>query len=160
MKKSEKIFLAAFLVMGLMVIVFMNRTPRAVDSIISKSSITLFPTTETIKKSIVQTFQNGNVAYCKMYFTPEVTLSIETMEGEYTAEETAIKLDTFFVNNPPKSFRIKHEGTNKSKTEKFWIGEYESINDDLFSIYINSDRGKIYSVEIAAEALNSFLLII
>lgn len=157
MKKSEKIFLAAFLAMGAMIIIFMNMPPRAVDSLKTESSVMLFPVTETIKKSIVQTFKNGKAAYCKSHLSSEVTLTIEAMEGEYTPEQTVIKLDRFFENNPPKSFSIKHEGTNKTKTEKFWIGEYESIDNVLFSVYIYSEKGKIYSIEIAVEELTSTL---
>ncbi|GEM_PF-4279170 len=155
MKKSEKIFLAAFLVMGIMTFVFMNMPPRAVDAIKTESSVTFFPVTETIQKSIVQTFTNGKAVYSKPYFTSEMTLSIEAMDGEYTAAQTATTLDKFFEDNPPKNFSIKHEGANKTKTEKFWIGEYESIDNVLFSVYIYSEKGKIYSIEIAVEQLTS-----
>ena len=157
MIKSEKIFLTAFLVMGIMSILLMNIPPRAVDAVKTESSVTLFPVTGIIKKSILQTFKNGKAAYCKPYLTSEVTLSIEAMDGEYTAAQTATALDRFFENNPPKSFNIKHEGTNKTKTEKFWIGEYESIDNVKFLVYTYSEKGKIYSLEISIEELTSSL---
>ena len=157
MKKSEKIFLAAFLALTSMIIVFMNMPPKAIDSIITESSITLFPVSENLKKSIEQTFKNGNSVYCKPNLNSEVSLSIEAIEGEYTASQTAIYLDTFFENYPPNSFIIKHQGTNKTKTEKLWIGEYETVNSALFTIYIYAEEGKIYNIEIETEEVTSLL---
>lgn len=155
MKKIEKLFLFAFLLMGIMIFVFMNIPPRQSDVITTESSVALFPKTEAIQKAIVQSFKNGKAAYLKPYLAAETTLSIEEIESEYTEEQTAVTLNQFFEDNPPKSFIIQHEGNNKTKTEKFWIGEYESIEKINFSVYIYSEKGIIYSIEITKEAITS-----
>lgn len=155
MNKTEKIYLLAFLIMGLMTILFMNIPSRNVDVVKSDSSITLFPETETIKKAVIQSFETGKVASLNAYFTKEITLTVEDTEFESSAEKTVVSLNSFFKDNPPKSFYIKHEGSNKIKTEKFWIGEYTSLDNIVFSVYIYSEKGKIYSIEIASEELTS-----
>ena len=155
MKKKEKLFLFAFLLMGIMIFVFMNIPLKQTDVITTESSVGLFPKTEAVHKAIVQSFKNGKAAYIKPYLSSETALSIEDIEFEYTEEQIAVALNQFFDNNPPKRFIIKHEGNNKTKTEKFWIGEYESADNLIFSVYIYSEKGIIYSIEITKETVAS-----
>jgi len=84
-----------------------------------------------IPGEIVSSFNSGNAAKLSQYFNQTIELTFFEKEEIYSKTQAEIILRDFFAKNPPKQFKILHEGGKESS--KYAIGQYIS-NTKTFRI--------------------------
>ncbi|WP_146194246.1 DUF4783 domain-containing protein [Brumimicrobium oceani] len=78
-------------------------------------------------QEVESAFSQGNAAKIMNLGTTKMLISIEGMEGVYSKSQGTQVLNSFFKNNPPKSFSFGFKGKN-SGASTFAMGEYRSGN--------------------------------
>lgn len=77
---------------------------------------------ESEKKAIAEAIQNGNAKSVGAYFAKSVDLTLDDLEDIYSKDQAIVILENFFSENPPKSFKLKHQGKSKLE-DHFYIGD-------------------------------------
>ncbi len=77
-----------------------------------------------IPGEIISAFNSGNAAQLAKYFNQTIELTMLDKEEVYSKTQAEIILRNFFSENPPKSFRILHQGGKE--TSKYAIGSLTS----------------------------------
>ena len=91
--------------------------------------IYLFITTQAgysseIPEQIISSFNSGDAAKLSKYFNQTIELTFFEKEEIYSKTQAEIILRDFFTKNPPKQFKILHEGGKEAS--KYAIGQYIS----------------------------------
>ncbi|MBA7529672.1 hypothetical protein ES705_21870 [subsurface metagenome] len=84
-----------------------------------------------IPEQIIAAFNAGDASKLSQYFHKTIELTFFKKEEIYSKTQAEIILRDFFAKNPPKQFKILHEGGKESS--KYAIGRYIS-NSDTYRI--------------------------
>lgn len=88
----------------------------------------------TLQEEISNTIKAGNAAALAKYFNNTLDLVVPGMEITCSKTQAEQILKDFFQKNPPKSFKINHQGASKDGSQ-FSIGTYVSTGDKSFRTY-------------------------
>lgn len=97
-----------------------------------------------IPEQIISSFNSGDAAKLSRYFNQTIELTFFEKEEIYSRTQAEIILRDFFSKNPPKQFKILHEGGKDSS--KYAIGQYIS-------------NSKIYRITFLLKTINSNVFI-
>ena len=94
----------------------------------------LIPITQSVTdfNAIAKALSAGNAATLAEYFDDNVELIVLDEEGIYSKAQAEQVLKTFFVDYPPKSFKLVHRGTNNDKLH-YCIGNMK-IGDTMYRV--------------------------
>jgi hypothetical protein len=73
---------------------------------------------------IVNAINSGNATLLAKYFNTTVELTLLDKEGVYSKTQAEMIVKDFFTQNPPKQFKILHQGGKESS--KYTIGSLNS----------------------------------
>lgn len=76
----------------------------------------------------------GNANELSKFLNAKVDLNIDGREGTYSHSQAEGVLKNYFKENPPKSFKINHEGESENGLV-YAIGEYQTV-DSSFRVWI------------------------
>lgn len=76
----------------------------------------------------------GNANELSKFLNDKVDLNIDGKEGTYSHSQAEGVLKNYFKENPPKSFKINHEGESENGLV-YAIGEYQTV-DSSFRVWI------------------------
>lgn len=76
----------------------------------------------------------GNANELSKFLNAKVDLNIDGKEGTYSHSQAEGVLKNYFKENPPKSFKINHEGESENGLV-YAIGEYQTV-DSSFRVWI------------------------
>ncbi|MBN2523546.1 MAG: DUF4783 domain-containing protein [Bacteroidales bacterium] len=79
-----------------------------------------------IPGGIIASFASGDASKLSQYFNQTIELTFFEKEEIYSKTQAEIILRDFFAKNPPKQFKILHEGGKESS--KYAIGRYTSTS--------------------------------
>lgn len=92
--------------------------------IVCLSTIPLAGFSREIPDQIISSFNKGDAASLSQYFNQTIELTYFEKEEIYSKTQAEIILRDFFSKNPPKEFKILHEGGKEAS--KYAIGQYIS----------------------------------
>jgi hypothetical protein len=88
----------------------------------------------TLQEEIGIAIKAGNAAVLAKYFNNTLDLVVPGQELTCSKTQAEQILKDFFQKNPPKSFKINHQGASKDGSQ-FSIGTYVSTADKSFRTY-------------------------
>jgi hypothetical protein len=95
-----------------------------------------------IPAEIVSAINSGNAAMLSGYLNNTVELTLLEKEGVYSNTQTEVILKNFFVQNPPKEFKLLHEGGKESS--KYAIGNYVSDSKTYrITLFFKSEEARL-----------------
>ena len=86
----------------------------------------------TISSDIVSAVGEGDASELSEYFNDNIELLIPQKSGIFSKSQAEMVLKDFFNQNPPKGFKIIHEGSRQNAS--FAIGNY-TTNSGIFRLY-------------------------
>ncbi len=100
----------------------------------------LAPVTQTTPDFtvIAKALSSGDAATLAEYFDENVELIVLDDEGIYSKSQAEQVVKKFFVEYPPKSFKLVHKGTN-NKALYYCIGDMR-INDETYRVSFYSKQ--------------------
>lgn len=102
-------------------------------------TLTPFVATETVGAQtigdITRALGAGDLATLANMMDAEVELSILTDENLYARDQARQKLQGFFAANPPSGFTQVHQGSSKSDSAEYCIGNLTTSNG-VYRVYI------------------------
>jgi hypothetical protein len=75
-----------------------------------------------ITSAVTTALKKGDAAGIAMHLMPQVEMTLSDKDGMFDKAQAQQLLSTFFRENPPQAFVIKHQGTSKLD-DQFRIGE-------------------------------------
>lgn len=75
-----------------------------------------------ISPAVSAALKKGDALALATHFVPQLELTLEGKDGLFEKGQAQQMLATFFKDNPPQAFVIKHQGTSKLD-DQFRIGE-------------------------------------
>ena len=80
---------------------------------------------ESVDQKINNAIKNADAAMLSNHMANTIELSLPGNEGNFSKKQATILLQSFFKDNPPKSFKVKHKGTSNDDSV-YCICEYET----------------------------------
>ncbi len=84
-----------------------------------------------ISSDIVNAVKDGNASELSEYFNENIELVIPQKSGIFSKSQAEMVLKDFFTQNPPKGFKIIHEGSRQNAS--FAIGNY-TTNSGIYRL--------------------------
>lgn len=88
----------------------------------------------TLQEEVSNAIKAGNATMLAKYFNNTLDLVVPGQEITCSKTQAEQILKDFFQKNPPKSFKINHQGASKDGSQ-FSIGTYVSTADKSFRTY-------------------------
>ncbi|MFM9027665.1 MAG: DUF4783 domain-containing protein [Bacteroidota bacterium] len=100
---------------------------------------------------LTSAFRTGDSRTIAGFFEKSVDLTLMDKEADYSASQAELMLKDFFQKNPPKSFQLVHQGSNKGAS--FAIGTLITSNGRHFrvSFHLQQTEGKNILQEISVQ---------
>lgn len=97
----------------------------------------------SIYDDVSAAFTAGSADKLASLFASNVDLTLLTTEGVYSKVQTEQIIKKFFVQHPPASFKIQHQGASKEDA-MYGIGLYEDSKGATFriSFYLKQFKGQ------------------
>lgn len=92
------------------------------------------PPIGTLQEEVSNAIKAGNATMLAKYFNNTLDLVVPGQEITCSKTQAEQILKDFFQKNPPKSFKINHQGASKDGSQ-FSIGTYVSAADKSFRTY-------------------------
>ncbi|MFM2208276.1 MAG: hypothetical protein RL213_2251 [Bacteroidota bacterium] len=104
-------------------------------------------------EALTASIRAGNAHQISEFFGATVDLNLLEKEDVYGKGQAEVMLRDFFTKNPPREFKLLHQGKSPEGT-KFGIGSLSSSNGKNFrvSFYLKSVDGKQVIKEFWVEA--------
>jgi len=93
-----------------------------------------FITADKPADDITSAIRNGDAKSLAKYFHTNLDVTISDTEGTYSKAQAEMIVKDFFSKNPPKSYKINHQG-NSTDGSGFIIGTY-TTSQTTFKNYI------------------------
>ncbi|MCK4406381.1 MAG: DUF4783 domain-containing protein [Bacteroidales bacterium] len=103
-------------------------------SVITINSPAAAQTPDEINENIANAIKTGNSKMLAEFFNSTIDISLPKNEDIYSKAQAELVIKDFFKKNPPKSFKINHQGSSDAGS-KYIIGTYIS-SEKIFRTYI------------------------
>ena len=90
--------------------------------VIAQSKVNSLNSKSSAKQSIYNAISIGDVKVLKQYMSENVTIEIKGIEKVYAKNQATQVLQSFFDENKPNNFELKHGGRAAKMGSKFNIG--------------------------------------
>ena len=104
---------------------------------------------ESTIKQMSEAIRTANYSGLSDLFSSTVDLTIKDTDGIFSKTQAKGVLKSFFENDKPKSFQIKHKGSSNDGTV-YAIGLYVSV-DKTYRVYALFKNAKIVQLQIEEE---------
>jgi len=98
------------------------------------------------KQSIASAIQKGDAKAVGAYFAKSVDLTLDDLEDVYSKDQAIVILENFFTENPPTSFKLKHEGKSKLE-DHFYIGDLETESQNYRLTFFLKKEGSDFKLK-------------
>jgi len=98
------------------------------------------------KESIASAIQKGNAQAVGSYFAKSVDLTLDDLEDIYSKDQAIVILENFFSDNPPTSFKLKHEGKSKLE-DHFYIGDLKTEGQNYRLTFFLKKEGSDFKLK-------------
>jgi len=92
---------------------------------------------ESVDQKINDAIQKADASLLSKYMANTIELSLPGNEGNFSKKQATILLQSFFKDNPPKNFKVKHKGTSNDDSV-YCICEYETSTGIFRTYYLCS----------------------
>ncbi len=82
------------------------------------------------KEAIVGAVKAGDANAMSKYFLPSIDLTIKSTEDVYSSDQAEMILKSFFSENSPTDFQLKHEGKSKLD-DYYYIGTLKTTKGNF-----------------------------
>ena len=82
------------------------------------------------------------------YFDSNIEITVDGKTANYSKAQGEFVVKDFFKKNPPKSFKIIHNGTSEGGL-KYAIGTY--LSDNSYRVLIRMKQNKVYNLSFTKE---------
>lgn len=101
---------------------------------------------------IAKAINEGNIEKLSSFFDENVELTLLEDDGLFGKDQATQLIKRFFDKNPPKSFKLVHQGTN-NKGLHYCIGDMLTASGETFRVcyYLKEIDGKFVIQEFGIE---------
>ena len=99
-----------------------------------------------ITDKISDAFAKGDAAAIVSHFQSEVDMTVLDEENVYSPAEAQEVLEQFFADHPPRSFKVKHEGTSKLN-DQYRIGDLTTKNETFRVTFFLKGKSNVMKIE-------------
>jgi hypothetical protein len=96
---------------------------------------------------IIEAIQHGNAKELAKFFNNTLDLNTPENEGTFSKAQAEVVMKDFFSKNPPKSFKINHQGSSNDGSH-FFIGLYTTQKQNFRAYFLIKKVGEQYLIQL------------
>ena len=102
---------------------------------------------EKTEDEIVESIKDGNAKELAKFFNNTLDLNIPGNEGTFSRAQAEVVMRDFFFKNPPKSFKINHQGSSNDGSH-FFIGLYTTQKQSFRTYFLVKKVDEQYLIQL------------